>query len=192
MTRFDKAFAFVFSIVFFSGVFVMPAYAQKYKTLDEQAVTRFIEKTTKIITGSADSVSPDQAIRYLERHLHDDARFKSVMTYQIPGFPTQESAMRVDKREFIESIDEGAQALTKYQTEVQIKDVQISSDKRKATVQTVNREIGAMAISNGFGEPEEVPITGTSQCSQILMLNKKGDIQMYNANCETLIEFSGF
>lgn len=95
--------------------------------------------------------------------------------------------MALDKEDFIESIQAGGQALSNYENNVQILEIKISSDKRKATVQTQGHETGTM---NADGQ--ELPVQGNSNCHQIVMLSEKGIIQMYNANCETTISFQDY
>lgn len=189
MCVFSKQNIFVFTLsilLFFTGC--SSAYAQKANQLDEKNIENFIQKTSKIAAG-ASTDKPEKVERFLNRHLHDDARFKSVMKFTIPGFPTQESAMTLSKEDFIENIHKGQQALSEYENKVAIMSVKISSDKRKATVETTASESGLMDVVNASGDIEQVPVKGASTCQQILMLSKKNYIQMYQANCKTQIYF---
>jgi len=71
---------------------------------------------------------------------------------------------------------------------VEVTSIDISKDQRKATVLTHGTEQGMMEVQPG----QSVPIIGTSNCTQILMLSKNDILQMFNAKCETSIEFTGF
>lgn len=167
-----------------------PSHAQQVKKLNKKNITEFIEKTTDIASGnSLENVEEIQ--EFLTIHLHEKARFKSSMKFNIPGFPTQETALTLNKEDFIEHARQGASALSDYQNEITIKSIKISKDKRKATVQTISQESGMMDIDDGTGNAQQVPVEGSSSCQQIIMLNNKNYIQMYQANCKTEIFFQG-
>jgi len=132
-----------------------------------------------------------QVEAFLDKHLHKKARFKSTVTYLLPGFPPKETALVLDKDDYIENIKEGIHALRDHHSEITVKSVHIVSNGQQAIVMTEGRESGTMAIPVQ-GEPDEkVPIEGFTNCNQILRLSKKGVIQMYNAVCDTQIEFIG-
>lgn len=172
---------------FFSLVYLLslPAMAQHtHNTLNTENVTAFIEETTKLTGGNLGDRNMDQAIDYLDRHLHEDSRFRSEMVYVIPGHPDQESALSLDKDEFMDSLKDGAEALDSFESDIEIVDIKLSSDKRKATVFTITTESGVMSVGG-----EQVPVDGYSDCRQILMLNSNDVLQMFNAKCETEIRF---
>lgn len=158
----------------------------KVDTLTDGNIRFFIEDISKITSGNLGQ-SPERITTFLNRHLHKHARFKSTLKYNIPGFPPQATALALNKDEFIENIEAGSKALDNYQNDVRIVEIKISSDKRKATVFTEGYETGTM---NAQGQA--IPVQGNSNCHQIVMLSKKGVIQMYNANCETTISFQDF
>ncbi len=164
------------------------AQAQKAKELNEKNIEQFIEKTSEIAAGkSLENIEKVQA--FLNRHLHEDARFKSIMQFDIPGFPTQETSLTLNKSDFINNIGQGAHTMSDYENTVRIRSIKISSDKRKATVQTIGEESGMMDMVAGTDDIQQVPVEGTSSCQQIITLSQKGYIQMYQANCETRIRF---
>lgn len=181
----------------FFGVFLLaaalaapPAYAQqKTAALSEKIVEDFIVKTSEITSGQAGSMNPESIEKYLETHLHKDAHFKSTMVYNVPGYPAQKNAMSLNKADFIHSVKEGAGAITGYENEIAIEKIEISGNRKNATVTTRSHETGTMAIDDGMGGTQEVPISGASQCTQILKLNKQNILQMYNAVCVTEIKF---
>ncbi len=175
----------------FCGCFAFSAHAQSVGQLTEDNVREFIEKTTSITAGRESDMSQKQIEIYLDVHIHDDARFKSTMRYAIPGFDVQEKTMSVDKNDFIKSIHAATDTVSDYENIIEITDIQISKDGRKATVQTRMYESGKMPVADDI-EKEEVPIEGMSTCTQVIMLDKKNMIQMYNANCVTDIHFNTF
>ena len=165
----------------------LPAHAQK-SALNETNITDFINKTTKLTSGNTEDLSSDKVIKYLEKHLHKNARFKTTMRYEVPGFEAQEKEMSFDKTDFIKQIRQGATAVSDYENEIEIIKIKISKDKKSATVETRSNENANLPVTDDKGI-NQVPMTGTSLCRQILKLNKKKIIQMYNVNCVTDIAF---
>lgn len=164
---------------------ISAAQAQsKVDKLTDGNIRFFIEDLSKITSGEQLNGNPKYAEIFLEKHLHPNARFKSVMQYNIPGLPPQENSVALDKTEYIQNIESGTQVLQNYENETHIVEIKISSDQRKATIQTQGIERGTMSA-----EGQEIPVEGNSTCHQIIMLSKKGVIQMYNANCQTVISF---
>jgi hypothetical protein len=162
----------------------VPAVAQTISTLTEENVKTFISRTSDVTNGKAADLAGDDIKTYLETHLHPSARFKSTMTYESPGFPSKEAELVLDKGEFMDSVSAGAQAVEKYSNTITVKEVKIASSGKSATVKTDSTEEGLMSVE---GQP--VPIIGQSSCDQIIMLSDEGVIQMYNANCKTVITF---
>ena len=165
------------------------AHAQNFTRLTDSNIEDFIRKTTEMTSGTHLTLNAEEIQDYLEKHLHDKARFKSTVRYNIPGFPASSNALSFNKEEFMENVAEGANSISDYENEIEILDIKISSDKTKATVKTRGLETGTMPVANN-GKTQFVPINGESSCAQILTLND-GYIQMYNANCTTIITFSG-
>ncbi len=169
------------------------AYAAgKIKVLSEDNITEFIEKTAALTSGQTLEMSLSDIIAYFEDHLDEDSRFKSTMQFNVPGYPAQKTALSLDKEEFIENVQKGAQSVESYENNVTIKKIRISKDKTKATVETVGVEQGMMEIADESGQSQIVPIEGTSTCSQIIKLSDEGVIQMYNAKCDTNVSFKEF
>ncbi len=160
---------------------------KKVSRLNEDNVRVFIEKTTDVTSGKT-RMSADEVSVYLDRHLDKKGFFRSEMTYRIPGFPSQENALSLDKEQFIESVLDGKKSLSDYETDVTIKDIKISSDGKRAVVETKSREKGDMPLPGEDGKTQKVPVEGVSSCSQTLKLNEKM-IQMYSADCKTEIMF---
>ncbi len=167
---------------------------EKFVSLSEDNVREFIETTTDITTKNESEYSQKKILKYLENHVDKRARFKSIISYRIPGFPPQVTEMVLNKKDFIEDMKEGAKTLDDYNTEVEIQSINIAPNKQQAIVITTSLENGSMAVSSGGhqqGETINMPVEGTSQCTQTISLNKKtGLIQMYNAVCTTDISFT--
>ncbi len=165
---------------------------RKVTKLTEDAIKDFIIQTADITSGKDGSMSQEKIKTYLNHHLDKGARFKSTMIYAIPGQPAQKNSMSLNKKEFIDSVNEGQKAVDEYETQVEVESVKISKDGKKATVQTASREQALMPITLEDGAVEEVPIEGNSNCNQIITLSKKGVIQMFSAQCTTTITFTPY
>ena len=177
-----------------AGTFFYPATASsgfKTRSLSKKNVTVFIQQPTAILSGHSTGMDESDIKSYLDKHLHSDSRFKSTMRYAVPGFPSQQSAMVLNKTQFMDSIAVGKTELEEYEASVEILDIKISKNKRSATVKTRGEDAAVMAVKNNDGSSENVDLRGQSTCTQILMLSKRGVIQMYNAACETVINFMG-
>ena len=173
-----------FSLCFYSGT----GHAQsKVDKLTKNNIENFVQTLTEMTSGNNLESSSSQIIQFLESHLHPKARFKSALVFNVPGHPAQENSMALDKEDFINSLADGAKAVQSYESSVEVKNIRISKDKKKATLKTESREQGMMNV-----EGEQIPVEGNSSCDQIIMLSDDGIIQMYNANCKTVIEFQEF
>lgn len=165
--------------------------SRTYKKLTEQNIEAFIRKTTALSAGEQGDLSDHDVEKYFETHLDEDARFKSTIKYNIPGFPSQENALALNKESFIQNMKDARASLQNYETDVTVKNINISSDKKKATVSTESYETGVMPVPTQDGSVQEIPMEGMSRCNQIITLSTKGIIQMYSAICTTKINFSG-
>lgn len=165
-----------------------PAHAQNITKLTDENVREFIETTAAIMNGQHSDMTDEEIDAYLELHIESGARFKSTMRYTIPGYEVQEKIMSVNKDEFMRGINEASNSVDGYENQIQIDDISITDDGKKAIVKTRSHESGKMPVTDNI-EQAEVPIEGVSSCSQIITLNKKNVIQMYGATCVTDIEF---
>jgi DNA-binding transcriptional MerR regulator len=189
--KYDRTIRQLFYLfIFVSGLSLLPsgAHAQKVRALSEQNVTDFINQTTDITSGRQTGMSMDEIKQYLDKHLEKKSRFRSTIRYNVPGYPSQQGAISLQKEDFIDSVEKGAKTMQNYDTTVEIKSIQISRDKTKATVQTVSTEKGTMPMPAENGQTEDVPMEGSSTCNQVIMLSD-GVIQMYSAQCVTDISF---
>lgn len=163
----------------------VPALAQeRVPSLTEDNIKAFINRTTEMTNRKSADLGGAEAKSFFEKHLHPNARFKSKMVYEIPGFPAKQAELALDKGEFIESLAGGSQAIDNYSNKINIKSVKIASSGKSATVDSESMEEGVMHV-----EGQAVPMLGVSTCNQILMLSDQGVIQMFNANCTTQIRF---
>lgn len=152
--------------------------------LTEDAVKDFIKQSSEITNRKAQDLGGNEAKNFFEAHLHPNARFKSKITYVIPGYPDKEAELALDKQEFIDSLASGSENVDKYSNNIKIKNVKIAASGKSANVETESTEEGQMEVDG-----EKVPMIGVSKCDQILMLSDQGVIQMFNANCKTEIRF---
>lgn len=183
-----KALSFVVSFVFCIS-FSSPILADEHiSALTEANIKAFIENTTDVTTSNSQDLSVEEMKAYLDKHLEDKAKFKSVMKYHIPNMPMQEATLALDKDGYMDSVTKGAESVEGYETLIEIEEIKVSSNGKKAFVKTSNTEYANMAIPTESGNFEEVPIEGVSECTQILSLNR-GVIQMYSANCVTEVNF---
>lgn len=190
MIIFERAAKYAAIFGFF--LLLSSGYAQAEEKLTRNNIKEFIKETTALTSGQKKDVSNDEIAFYLENHLDPDARFKSVVTFAMPGFPAQERELSVNKEEFIEQTLSGEKALGDYKNKIRVGSIKIAKNGRRASVKTTGIETGTMAIPNAEGGSEDVPVEGVSSCDQILKLSDSGNIQMYNANCKTTIEFEQF
>lgn len=180
----------LFCSLLFSIAASSQAFAQhKTSKLTQSNVKSFINAMTDMTSGVNNNSSKSKIETFLQRHLHDKARFKSEVSFSVPGYPSQTNSMALDKEQFIASIDQGSQSINKYDSTVNISDIRISKDGRKATLKTTTSEQGYMSMP---GASDQIPVEGNSSCNQILMLDKKGYIQVYSAICETNIKFQEY
>ena len=163
----------------------------KLDRLTEDNVRAFIEETSHITSGHSRDLSNDDIKRYLKRHLEPKSRFKSVMKYHVAGMPPQENSISLSKEEFIKSVEAGAKSVDDYEHIVEIQDIRVSSDGKKAFVKTTTTEVGTMPVPTQDGGHQQVPVEGESECNQILSLNK-GVIQMFSASCTTDLRFQNY
>lgn len=176
-------------IAFFILALTIPTAHAQTTHLTKANITDFITETTKLTAGHTEDLSPDEIITYLETHLHKNARFKTTMRYEIPGQSPQENAMRLNKEDFINKIRQSTETIEDYENEIDIIKIKISKDKRSATIETRSQENATLPVSDEDTGVTQIPMEGTSLCRQILKLNKKDIIQMYNINCVTDIAF---
>ncbi len=197
MTRFKIMASRIFkNLIMMAGLGVLALFAHSsaclaagsIKELSKKNVTAFIEDTTDITTRNSQELSVEKIQSYLDKHLDKKARFKSVMKYNMPGMPQQEASLSLDKEEFMKSVVQGAETVDAYETLIEIKNIKIASDGKKAFVKTQNTEYATMPVPSETGEVQDVPMEGVSDCTQILLL-KRGVIKMYDANCVTTINF---
>ena len=175
--------------VFTAGLAQSALAAHETNRLNKMGIRDFLQDMSDKSAGESDQAQTQQ---FLNRHLHDNARFKSTITYNMPGHPPQQTEMKLDKKQFLESVAAGAQTLQEYESEIDIKAIKISKDGRKATVETIGSESGYMSVPDESGAVQQVPIEGQSACLQIVMIDKNDIMQLYNARCETQINFERY
>jgi hypothetical protein len=168
-----------------------PVYAaHETKRLTDNNIREFVmDVTRKANEAKQGYYSHDELSSFFNKHLHPRAFFKSSMRYNIPGYPSQESSLTLDKDEYRDSILKSEDMVSDYDADVKVSFIKISKDKRKATVKTISHENATIQVPHS-GNNQAVPLTGKSTCDQILMINANDVIQIYSANCKTVMSFN--
>lgn len=171
------------------GIADVQARSKKIQTLTKSNITAFIEDTSAIT--SSENIDRDDAevSAYLTRHIDDQARFTTSISYAVPGMPVQKKSLSLKKADYIQQVKKGADSVEHYHSEITVNNVKISKNKKKASVNTTAMESGIMQMPDKSGNIKEVPIEGKSKCFQVLKLSKAGYIQMYSASCTTTMRF---
>lgn len=180
------------SVIGLSGYAHAQVKMKRFKKLSEDNVTAFIEDTTAITSVKNVSRDDSKVNAYLKQHIDSKARFKTSITYILPGLPPQQKDLSLNKADYIDQVKQGAGSVEHYNSEIEITGIDISKDKKRASVNTVSTETGIMQVPQEDGTIEDVPIEGTSECFQVLKIGKKGYIQMFSANCKTRMEFQPY
>ena len=116
-------------------VFTSPAFAKgKVETLTKANVKNFIERTSHMTTSGTASVPLKKIKKYLDKHIEDRARFKTVMQFNMPGLPPQEQKISLTKEDFISNVEKGGESIQDYEHLIEIDSIKISSDQKKAFV----------------------------------------------------------
>jgi len=188
-------------------VFAMPAHAQNnnaqnnarpddYVTsLNEDNIRGFLKEVGDISTGQRADMLNDDVIDYFNNHMADRGKFKSTMRYEIPGFPTHDTEMKLDKEQYINTIVNGRHMMEDYQSTIDIQDLKISGNGKSATFTSVITEKGKMPFPKDPKKPNDVdivPIEGKSKCDQRVIISYNNFIQMAGAACQTIISFDPF
>lgn len=176
----------LYTLSFFA--LISSAHAARHNKLTDSNVRDFVEEATALTSGLSDS-SIDETVYFLDTHLHKKARFKSVISYVLPGFPPQETALSFKKKDYIENIQNSISTIEDHESVVEIQSIQITSDGKQAVVITSGKETGMMQVPLPDNTFESVPMEGFTDCNQIIRLSRQGIIQMYNAVCNTTIQF---
>ncbi len=173
-----------------------PAHADNIRdfaqTLDESSVKAFVEELRAVSTGQDADAAQGDAAAYLKNHLADKGSFRSKTTYEMPGYPVQEVEMEFQKSEFIDNIANGNGLLQDYETSVAIEDLNISNGGRSATFKAKISEKGRIPWPDGRGGQEMVPIKGSSDCQEKVIVSLNNYMQLADADCATTISFAPF
>lgn len=161
-------------------------------TLNENNIRDFLEEVREISTGQRPDMLDDDVANYFDNHMADSGKFESTMRYDIPGYPTQEITMKLDKKKYINSVVNGRHMMEDYNTSVEIRTLDITRGGKQAKLVTVTKEKGRMPVPQKDGQEEIVPVTGESKCEQILIVSTNNFIQMKSADCATVIKFDPF
>ncbi len=172
----------------FAALLCIPAYAaHNASKLTEDNVRGFILDITNK-ASSVDSMDREMLELFFSQHLHPKSFFKSLVVFNIPGYPSQENKVFYEKPDYIESLIQAKNAVSNFKSSVEIKKIKISGNGKKATVQTITSESAMLQVPQS-GVVEAVPMTGSSSCEQTITLNSSKIIQLYAAVCRTEMSF---
>ncbi len=178
-----------------------PAQAQTdYVTsLDEETVKKFIADVQRMVMTGMQTMTADDVANWFNNHIATKARFESMMKYEMPGYPAQDSTMSIGKEEYINGILSARSTMSDYQQDVQIQEIKIGNGGRSAKVRTKITETGNMPWPKDGampdGRPPEMvpmPVTGTAECEQTIGISINNFIQMQKAACRTVMSFDPF
>ncbi len=165
------------------------------QALNEDNIRKFLSEVSAITTGQRPDMLDDDVIDYFNNHMADNGSFKTVMRYQVPGFPNKDIDMKFKKEDYIDTVVNGRYMLEDYQTQVDIQDLKISAGGKAATFKSITKERGRMPFVKDEKSKEVtelIPIEGESICEQKLIVSFNNFIQMASADCKTVISFDPF
>ncbi|MCB1530988.1 MAG: hypothetical protein H6853_04470 [Rhodospirillales bacterium] len=161
----------------------LPVMAQEHiSVLTEDSIQAFVDDSAAL-TDPDNGMSDEDIRSFLDTHLKADGAYKSVITYEIPGYPPQARQVSLNKEDFIQNVIEGRNALEDYAADVRINSTEIEKDGQQANIRTRTTETGRMPFQDGA----MVPFEGTSICTQGLSLNPQGQVVLSTADCRTTI-----
>lgn len=165
----------------------------RVRMLNENNITQFLKTMQDIGTGRNIDMSGGDIHDYLDDHLADKAHFESTMSFEIPGMPREESNVKMDKTEYMNAFINGMGGMDAYETELEIKEMDIGNSGRIAELKTLSTESGKLEWGKeDNGEPRMVPVIGESECEQKIAISLANVIQLARAVCRTHIRFDPF
>lgn len=123
-----------------------------------------------------------QTLRFFEKHISDDAQVRITTFVKVPGAQTQEDVRMLTKGQMIADIKKGYKMGEIREIEYTVVSADIAPDRQSADVKDTNYSIMALKVPAPEGEVEVVTET-TMFCSDRLVLNKKGHIQITKSEC---------
>lgn len=189
------------SLPFFVALILAPALPdaalaagpERVRMLNENNITQFLKAMQDIGTGRNIDMNESDIYDYLDDHIADKAHFESTMSFEIPGMPREESNVKMDKTEYMNAFINGMGGMEAYDTELEIKEMDIGNAGRIADLKTFSTESGNLEWGKqDNGEPRMVPVIGESECTQKIAISLSNVIQLARAVCRTHIRFDPF
>lgn len=175
-----KIFPFTTLVLLFLS---LPAMAQETASaLTEESIQTFVDDSAAL-TDQNNGMSDEDIRSFLDTHLKAEGEYKSIITYEIPGYPPQARQVALNKEDFIRNVIEGRNTLEDYEADVRLNSTEIEKDGQTAKIKTSTTETGRMPFQDGA----MVPFEGTSTCTQDLFLNPQAQIILSTANCQTTL-----
>jgi hypothetical protein len=170
--------------------------SQNFETnLNKRNIEVFLATINDIATGKNAQMSDQDVVNFFQNHVAEDGVFESTMRYEIPGFPTQDILMILDKESYISSVVKGRYTMRDYNTEITISDLKVKRGKKWAEFTSKSEEKGKIPFPKDPKRPDDVElihVTGTSECSQSMRISDNNFIQMVKADCNTVVSFDPF
>ena len=187
--------AFLLCVVFTGTAHAFGSQKPKdwVERLNQQNIQTFLNEVKDFTTGQHDDMLPMDITNYFDNHIADNGRFKGIIKYDLPGFPSKDVKVDMGKAEYIGGILNGQYMVDGYETQVEITELKITKGGKAAELKTVTTERGKIALVKAKNMPPEIiPIQGESTCSQKLIVSKNHFIQLSYADCNTHIRFDPF
>lgn len=167
--------------------------------LDEENVKAFIADVQRMVMTGTQTMTADDVANWFNNHIADKARFESNMKYEMPGYPAQENAMSLGKKEYINGVLSARSTMSGYEQNVEIVEIKISGGGRNAKVRTKITESGQMPWPDDKLTPDDkppdmvpMPVKGIADCEQTIGISINNFIQMQKAQCATIMSFDPF
>lgn len=163
------------------------ASAENITALTEQNVREFIKLNEQYASSDSGNTIED-TYTFIQKHTHDDARFKTSTTMSLAG-QKKTNEISSDKDDYLEGILKAKEVISDYKSKIDIQDLKISADKTKATLKVHMKNLSHLAKNKLF-DSETLYTLGVSDCTQILRLDQ-GIIKLYHSSCTTEAGYGG-
>lgn len=164
----------------------------RIRALTTENIKAFLNILQEIGQGQDNLPYDMSAETYLQRHLADNAYYESAMVFNIPGMPPEKTTMKMDKLQYIHSLQKGLSIMHAHETTMKIDKIDIARNKRQATLETTITEKGEIPWGEKNGAPRMVNVIGISECEQNIVIPPINRIQLAKAVCSTKIKLDPF
>lgn len=157
--------------------------------LSEDMIRQFLSNMSALSVG-AQAAGDDEVAQHLYRHIAEDGTFKSAVTYDIPGYPSQDVNLSLSKMEYIAATVDNRARMQDFESTLEISDIRFTPTRNGATLKSLSKDKGKISVPDQqSGTQKILPVTGETHCTQKIGLDRDGTIQLREADCRTLIKF---